>query len=87
MTLFEIGFIAFCRIHSRCPGSIFSFAAIGSALGKDAGGAIVALFCGTLYPSVIGEVEEVEARGAVVVYVHDVDAAIVLSQSEEARQP
>ena len=30
-------------------GSIFSFAAPGSALGKDYAGAIAAFFCGTLY--------------------------------------
>ena len=30
-------------------GSIFSFATLGSALGKDYAGAIVTLFCGTLY--------------------------------------
>jgi hypothetical protein len=29
-------------------GSIFSFATLGSALGKDYAGAIVTLFCGTL---------------------------------------
>jgi uncharacterized membrane protein YccC len=31
-------------------GSILSFATLGSALGKDYAGAIVTLFCGTLYP-------------------------------------
>jgi hypothetical protein len=30
-------------------GSIFSFTALGSVLGKDYAGAIVTFFCGTLY--------------------------------------